>query len=176
MHDVDRLPHENLEPLPSVVQEAIDSYARYYAEHHKLGMSVRDDMRYIASLAIRWAPERAASAVPDLKNSCTVSYPHQPHDGCDGRAKSHGPDIGWRTMDTAPLDGTEIEILFRHSYYWLELKMNGREKAEKLWQAAQRARWIDHNGGGWTWHGMAGVPLAWRPIARTASAREEGKK
>lgn len=45
----------NLETLPDVVHEAIDSYARYYAEHHKLGLSIRDDMRYIASMAIRWA-------------------------------------------------------------------------------------------------------------------------
>ena len=41
--------------LHPVVQEAIDSYAKYYAEHHKLGLSVRDDMRYIAEVATRWS-------------------------------------------------------------------------------------------------------------------------
>jgi len=42
-----------IDPLPPVVMEAINQYGRYYADHHKLGMSVRDDMRYVASVAIR---------------------------------------------------------------------------------------------------------------------------
>ena len=72
----------------------------------------------------------------------------------------------WLPMLTAPLDGSEIEILFRHHDYWTSLKLDGKEKAEEQWQAAQRAHWIDHNGGGWTWYGMAGVPVAWRPLDR----------
>lgn len=36
-------PREIIDPLPSGVMEAIDAYGRYYAEHHKLGMSFRDD-------------------------------------------------------------------------------------------------------------------------------------
>lgn len=40
--------------LPGSVQEAVDSYARYYADHHKLGMSIREDMTYIAQVAMRW--------------------------------------------------------------------------------------------------------------------------
>jgi len=47
---------ENLEPLPPEVHEAINAYAAYYAEHHKLGMSIRNDMQYIASVALRFAP------------------------------------------------------------------------------------------------------------------------
>lgn len=70
----------------------------------------------------------------------------------------------WRPMVSAPLDGTEIEILFRHFDYWTSLKLDGKEKADEQWQAAQRAHWIDHNGGGWTWHGMAGTPVGWRPL------------
>lgn len=42
-----------IDPLPPEVQECIDAYGRYYAEQHKLGMSVRDDMKYVASVAIR---------------------------------------------------------------------------------------------------------------------------
>lgn len=60
--------------------------------------------------------------------------------------------------------GTEIEILFRHWEYWTALKVEGKEKAENQWQAVQKAKWIDHNGGGWTWHGMMGAPMGWRPI------------
>lgn len=42
-------------PINPVVQEAIDNFGRYYAEYHKLGMSIRSDMQYIARLASRWA-------------------------------------------------------------------------------------------------------------------------
>jgi hypothetical protein len=42
--------------IPAAVQVAIDAYAKYYAEHHKLGLSIRDNMRYIAQVAMRWAP------------------------------------------------------------------------------------------------------------------------
>lgn len=52
-----------IDPLPPEVQECIDSYGRYYAEQHKLGMSVRDDMKYVASVAIR------SVAVPELQRS-----------------------------------------------------------------------------------------------------------
>jgi len=47
---------ENLETLPPEVHEAINAYAMYYAEHHELGMSIRKDMQYIASVALRFAP------------------------------------------------------------------------------------------------------------------------
>ena len=40
--------------LPGPVQEAIGALAKYYAEHHKLGMSIKDDMTYIACVALRW--------------------------------------------------------------------------------------------------------------------------
>jgi hypothetical protein len=52
-----------IDPLPPEVQECIDAYGRYYAEQHKLGMSVRDDMKYVASVAIR------AVAVPEIQPS-----------------------------------------------------------------------------------------------------------
>lgn len=73
-----------IDPLPPEVMEAINSYGRYYAEHHKLGMSVRDDMKYIASVAIRCAqsPERAPEGwklVPvgptnEMHNAAIIAY------------------------------------------------------------------------------------------------------
>ena len=83
----------------------------------------------------------------------------------------------WRPMVSAPLDGTEIELLMRHFTYWTALKVNGKEEAEKLWQAVVRGRWIDHNGGGWTWHGMAGSPVGWRPLhaCESSAAEASGK-
>ena len=47
---------EPFDDLPGPVQEAINAHAKYYAEHHKIGMSIRDDMTYIAKVAMRWKP------------------------------------------------------------------------------------------------------------------------
>ena len=65
----------------------------------------------------------------------------------------------WRQMETAPKDGTEVELLMYH---------HNRQYAkgdEKLtWEQVVVAKWIDFNGGGWTWRGMCGVPQGWRPM------------
>lgn len=52
--------------LHPVVHEAIDNYAKYYTEHHKLGLSIRDDMRYVAQVATRWATSQSESAAPPV--------------------------------------------------------------------------------------------------------------
>jgi len=67
---------------------------------------------------------------------------------------------GWLPMTSAPRDGTEIELLLRHTS-WHYAKGADRDQ----WQQAVRARWIDFNGGGWTWRGVCGRELAWRPVA-----------
>ena len=51
-----------IDPLPPIVIEAINSYGKYYADQHNLGMSVRDDMKYIASVAIRSQDDTALLA------------------------------------------------------------------------------------------------------------------
>lgn len=85
---------------------------------------------------------------------------------------------GWLPMLTAPLDGTEIELMIRHHTYWTALKVNKHE-AETQWQGVYKGKWIDHNGGGWTWHGLAGTQVAWRPLPApptpAASGRDEGE-
>ena len=58
-----QMPAESVPPLHPVVQECIDNYGKYYAEQHKLGMSVRSDMIYVAQLALRWADNAAAGHV-----------------------------------------------------------------------------------------------------------------
>lgn len=54
---------DQMKALPDPVQEAIDAYGKYYAKHHKLGMSVRDDMTYIAQMAMRWIKPTDATEI-----------------------------------------------------------------------------------------------------------------
>jgi hypothetical protein len=58
-----------IDPLPPEVQECIDTYGRYYAEQHKLGMSVRDDMKYVASVALR-----AATSESDIRDAARYRW------------------------------------------------------------------------------------------------------
>ncbi len=68
-------------------------------------------------------------------------------------------------MHAAPKDGTEIMLLIRHRNYELA------DEAQKPdWQEWCVGKWIDHNGGGWTWHGIAGSPVAWLPLPNSNSA------
>ena len=65
----------------------------------------------------------------------------------------------WRSMDTAPKDGAEIELLLHHPN---RQYAQGEEK--RRWEQVVRAQWIDFNGGGWTWSGMYGIAQGWRPL------------
>jgi hypothetical protein len=57
-------------------------------------------------------------------------------------------------MEQAPKDGTEVRLLIRHMNYWL---LHPRKDCLD-WQEEVTGKWIDHNGGGWTWSGMCGRP------------------
>lgn len=84
-------PDKELPPLPPVVQEAIDAHAKYYAEHHKLGMSIRDDMSYIARVAMRWKPEPAVVSRTYQCGCITCICPENDENRCYGcGAKSCG--------------------------------------------------------------------------------------
>lgn len=73
-------------------------------------------------------------------------------------------DGTWHCMTDAPKDGTEIELLLRHTnYQWCK---TDSERAK--WEQVVRAQWIDFNGGGWTWRGMAGKAWGWRPLSSNA--------
>ena len=76
-------------------------------------------------------------------------------------------DGTWHCMTDAPKDGTEVELLLRHTN-WHYCKTD-EDRAQ--WEQAVRAKWIDHNGGGWTWSGMCGSAWGWRPL--THNARNE---
>ncbi len=64
----------------------------------------------------------------------------------------------WRPIETAPKDGTLILAFCVHA--------NARYAGENFseWTEIVTTRWIDHNGGGWTWSGICGVHTHWQPI------------
>jgi len=66
-------------------------------------------------------------------------------------------ETAWQPIETAPRDGTRILIWFVHAH----AKYSDDPVAEG-WEAAHEAYWIDHNGGGWTWHGLCGVATYWQ--------------
>ena len=68
----------------------------------------------------------------------------------------------WRAMVYAPLDGTKITLLIRHTTWWTAHKCDPAKA--NIWEAECEGHWIDFNGGGWTWAGMAGTPIGWRAL------------
>ena len=74
----------------------------------------------------------------------------------------------WRPIDEAPKDGTRILIWFVHP----NAKYAKHAVAEG-WAAAHEAQWIDHNAGGWTWHGVAGVATRWMPLPSPPTPEED---
>jgi len=64
---------------------------------------------------------------------------------------------GCFAMQSAPKDGTPIEILFRHHNF-----KYAKSGEKHIWQQWCIARWTNFNGGGWVWHGICGNPICWR--------------
>lgn len=69
-------------------------------------------------------------------------------------------DGSWNGMADAPKDGTEVELLLRHPNY----RHCKTDEEQAQWEQVVRAKWIDFNGGGWTWNGMYGSQCGWRPL------------
>jgi hypothetical protein len=81
-----------------------------------------------------------------------------------GRASRPAPvsidPSGWRSIDSAPRDGTDILAWCVHP----NAQYAGITADKSDWQAPVVTRWIDHNGGGWTWHGLCGQFTHWQPL------------
>jgi hypothetical protein len=84
-------------------------------------------------------------------------------------AALRGQADDWRAMVYAPTDGREVELLLRHpNWHYAE----GDKKQQ--WEQIVCAKWIDFNGGGWTWHGMSGSPHGWREPKDAIAAEAKG--
>lgn len=76
-------------------------------------------------------------------------------------AKTLSFEIALRDIADAPRDGTPILALVRHpnwKYAGIADKFN--------WQELVVARWMEHNGGGWTWYGVLGELIGWQPLQK----------
>ena len=71
-------------------------------------------------------------------------------------------------MDTAPKDGTPVRLKVRHDNW-----KYAAEDQKAQWEAVVVAKWIDFNGGGWTWHGLCGRFLGWLPARPEDTAAAE---
>jgi len=66
---------------------------------------------------------------------------------------------GWLPIETAPKDGTEVELRVVH----INAAYDEPAQAEANgWIAACPGKWTDHNGGGWTWKYLCGSICQWR--------------
>lgn len=68
----------------------------------------------------------------------------------------------WLPIEECPdewKDGRSVLIEFVHANAQY---CKGDDR--KRWIAVHEAHWIDHNGGGWTWHGLCGVARRVRPL------------
>lgn len=63
----------------------------------------------------------------------------------------------WLPIETAPKDGTPIVAWCVHPYA-------SSMTEPKDYVGPVIAYWIEHNGGGWTWHGHLGNFTHWRPL------------
>lgn len=107
----------------------------------KLGLQTTD-AAYIAACS----PDRITRVLAALRAA------EQRAEAAEGRDE-------WRAMLYAPTDGTEVELLLFHTN-----RRFAKPEDRDDWQHIVTSKWINFNDGGWTWSGMYGEPMGWRPL------------
>lgn len=79
------------------------------------------------------------------------------------------PPSGWKDIESAPRDGTPILAWCVHPHA-------RHATDDKDWCAPVVTQWITHNGGGWTWNGIAGRFTHWRELPAPPALNPEGEK
>lgn len=79
----------------------------------------------------------------------------------------HDLTPAWLAIADAPRDGTRVELLIHH----VNRKYASDDAARGEWQQVVAAHWIDFNGGGWTWNGLAGDPVGWRAFPESSGRK-----
>lgn len=100
-----------------------------------------------------WLAEGDPGGAGSVLLSGSVAQDH----AADLRAAVDAMQPGWRDMESAPKDGTPILAWCVHPH----ARYAGDDKE---WAAPVVTQWITHNGGGWTWNGMAGSFTHWQPL------------
>jgi hypothetical protein len=77
---------------------------------------------------------------------------------------------GWEPIESAPRDGRDVLIWVVHP----NAQYADTVAAKSDWQGPVVARWIEHNGGGWTWHGITGRFTHWRPLPAPPAESPQG--
>jgi hypothetical protein len=181
-------------PTPQAVEGAMDTVASH-------GMASATDYveaaqilaRHVATLTAQLEAERALQAeaeaeanevgirygfanaqteIADLNDRLTRETARA--DAAEKEAKALREELDWRPIETAPKDGTPILAWCVHPH----ARYVGDPKE---WSCTVVTHWINHNGGGWTWNGMAGRFTHWRPVgdgpdARATLAQPAGEK
>jgi hypothetical protein len=141
------------------------------------------------SAGIDWTPELEAArlalcefwiAIADDPHEGGIRYPELGRKAIEteqaltilGEIARHSAGADWLTIDSAPKDGTRILIRFEHDNY----KYASPEDRDR-WEEVCIAHWVDHSGGGWTWHGICGIPTHWMPLPLPAppAQKQEGE-
>jgi len=129
--------------------------------------------------------EKAIAAALSAADAAPASVPCPDCGGkgcseCSGFGRMAAPASGVteEMLEALPVDQWPIEIdedvliyVVHPNAQWEKDEAKRREQ----WECWCVGRWIDHNKGGWTWHGMCGTVTHVAPLPARPVIRGEGK-
>jgi hypothetical protein len=127
----------------------------------------RFEILYIERMAVRrlgWAGKFEGAV---QMRDAWRSRPSNPFTWINDRESVNDNAIG---LGAVPVDEWPIEIAEEVELYVVHSNAQYVSKVEDLsdWCGWRRGKWIDHNGGGWTWNGHCGRVTHVRPLREEA--------